>query len=277
MKQISVIFIFLLFLNGCATVERSGLTTIAQEEKKEMPVEVEAPLTKCRVGEKLTYTIRWLGIPMGTAEFHLSEITSLNGRDAYHIIYRGKSNSFASAFYKVDDEIHSYIDLENLCSLKFEKHLREGGYKLDEIIEYDQVNHKATYKSVRSIKKKRTTKDAEMAIPEKVQDPFSCLYYFRTLGAEKIKVGESISIIVNTDEKNWDLQIDILETKRLELLNMGVYDAVLLEPKAKFQGIFVRKGRMWVWVSTDQRRLPLILKTKVPIVGTIYATLEKIE
>jgi acetylornithine deacetylase/succinyl-diaminopimelate desuccinylase-like protein len=116
-----------------------------------------------------------------------------------------------------------------------------------------------------------------MAIPERAQDPFSCLYYFRTLSAEKIKVGQSVSIAVNTDEKNWDLDIDILETKHLEILSIGAYDAVLLEPKAKFQGIFVRKGRMWVWVSTDERRLPLILRTKIPIAGSIYASLEKIE
>lgn len=277
MKILTIILMSLLFINGCASVEHSGIIAIAKEKKEDSRIEIKAPLGSFPVGERLTYGIRWLGIPVGTVVFSIDEKTTLNGREVYHIIYSAKSNKFASTFYKVEDEIHTYIDAENLYPLRFEKHLREGAYRMDEIIEYDQANHQASYKSKRSIKKKRTTTELKVSIPPAVQDPLSCLYYFRRLNADKIKVGQSVSISVNTEEKNWDLEVEILETKHMELLNMGVYESVLVEPKAKFQGIFVRKGRMWIWLSTDERRLPLILKTKVPIVGTIYATLEKIE
>ncbi len=276
MKIIKIILGSLLFINGCATLEHSGIKTIALEKKEAGKIEIKAPLETLRVGEKLTYDITWLGFSVGTAVLLVKEITTLNGRQVYHIISTAKSNKFISSFYKVNDEIHSYIDTEYLYPLRFEKHLREGGYKVDEIVDYNQVNHEAIYKSERKIKRKVTTKDVKISIPEKVQDPFSCLYYFRTLGEEKIKVGKSISININTEEKNWELEVEILEIKNIELLNLGIYNAFLLEPKAKFQGIFVRKGRMWIWFSADEKRLPLILKTKVPVVGTIYAVLENI-
>jgi hypothetical protein len=277
MRILAVISISLLFINGCATVERSGIITIAKEKKDDSKIEIKTSLPGFRVGEKLTYSIRWLGLPVATAVFCIEEKTRLNGREVYHIIYTAKSNKFASTFYKVEDEIHTYIDVENLYPLRFEKHLREGGYRMDEIVEYDQVNHRASYKSERRIKKKRTITDVKISIPPASQDPLSCLYYFRRLNADKIKTGHSIPILVNTEEKNWELEVKILETKHIEVLNMGDYNAVLVEPTAKFQGIFVRKGRIWIWLSTDERRLPLILKTKVPVVGTIYAHLEKIE
>ncbi len=278
MKIIKMILISFLFINGCATVEHSGMQTIARETDGKIEIKIKSPLKNLRLGEKLTYNIRWFGIPVGTAVFWVCEKIELNGRQVYHVISTAKSNLFASTLYRVNDEMHTYLDCENLYSLKYEKHLREGSYIADEVVEYDQVNHQASYKSQRKSKNNKvTSKDITVPIPEAVQDPFSCLYYFRTIDADKIKAGQSVFIKVNTEEKNWDLEMAILETKRMELLNMGVFDAFLVEPKTKFQGIFVRKGRMWIWVSADERRLPLILKTKVPIVGTVYATLEKIE
>lgn len=277
MKIINLVLILLLFTNGCATLEHSGLTTIAWEKESQEKIEIKSPLKTLQVGEKLTYSVRWLGIPVGTAVLSVRQITTINGRPAYHVVSTAKSNKFISTFYRVDDTMQAYIDRENLYTLRFEKHQREGAYRADETIDYDQVNHTAVYESRREIKGKKTVKGAKMSIPEKVQDALSCLYYFRTLDGEQMKVGKSIFIKVNTEEKNWDLEVKILESKQMELLNMGAYDAFLVEPKAKFKGIFVRKGRMWIWVSADEKRIPLIVKTKIPVVGTIYVTLRKIE
>lgn len=277
MKIFKIILLAFLFISGCSTIESSGIKNIAVEIEHEEKLEVKPPLKMLRLGEKLTYGIYWLGIPVGTAVFNVKEISTLNGRRAYHIISTARSNKFCSTFYKVNDEIHTYIDEEKLHPLRFEKHLREGAYRVDEVVEYDQINHMASYKSKRQIKKKQTLKDIKMPIPEDAQDPFSCLYYFRSLDEKLLKEGQVVFMKVNTEGKNWDMEAEILKMERMELVGMGEYDAFLIEPKAKFEGIFVRKGRMWIWFSADERRLPLILRTKVPVVGSIYAVLEKEE
>ena len=92
-------------------------------------------------------------------------------------------------------------------------------------------------------------------------------------------MGKPVFIKVNTDEKNWDLEVKVLDKAHIEMRNMGAYEAVLAEPEAKFKGIFVRKGKMEIWFSADERRIPLLVNVHVPIplVGLVSVALEKIE
>jgi len=63
----------------------------------------------------------------------------------------------------------------------------------------------------------------------------------------------------------------------VNVANQGIFDAFLVEPLAKFKGIFLRKGKLWIWFSSDARRLPLVVKTKIPIVGYIVVVVTNIE
>lgn len=237
-------------------------------------VNIEHPLKAYRVGEKLTYGVRWMGIYVGQATLSVKETAELNGTHVYHIVSEARSNAFLDKIYKVRDEIHSYVDKEGLFSRKFEKHQREGRYKADEEIVYDYINKKGYYKSFTTKAPNIGTKEIELQ--GYVQDALSCLYYFRL---QDIDVGKTVFIKVNADEKDWDLEVKVLDKAHIEMRGMGVYEAVLVEPKAQFKGIFARKGRMEVWFSADRRRLPLLMNVHIPIplVGLVSVALEKIE
>jgi hypothetical protein len=62
----------------------------------------------------------------------------------------------------------------------------------------------------------------------------------------------------------------------MKLPGIGKLDLIQVEPLAKFEGLFVRKGRMWIWLTDDERRIPVLMKSKIPV-GSITAVLEKIE
>jgi len=196
-----------------------------------------------------------MGIPVGEASLHVKEIVTINGREAYHVIAKAGSNDFLDGFYKVEDEIHSYIDTEFFYTHRFEKHQREGRYKSDEVMDYDQVNHTARYESLLN----GTVKTME--IPPRVQDVVSSFYCFRL---EDMKPGDVVIMDVNADEKNWKLPIDVLEAVPLELRNRGVIDALKIEPKAKFKGLFVDRGRLLIYLSADKERVPLLIKIHTP-------------
>ena len=220
------------------------------------------------VGEKLTYILRWGLIPVGWATLHVKGIEELNGRKVYLIAMTAWSNSFLSAIYKVKDYVETYVDVESQCSRRFYKKQFEGGYQTNEEMLYDQENRHATYHSFRNGMTK------EMEIPANVQDALSSIYYFRTLPLEE---GKSVFMDVNADEKNWVLEVQILDLKKnWEVRRMGSFDAFYIEPLAKFKGMFERRGRVWVWVSADHRRLPLLVKSKVPF-GSVTGTLVKAE
>jgi hypothetical protein len=60
----------------------------------------------------------------------------------------------------------------------------------------------------------------------------------------------------------------------LELLWRGTFPCLVVEPVARFKGVLVRRGRVWLYVSVDPQRIPLFVKISTPwgpITGAIDA------
>ena len=93
-----------------------------------------------RIGEYFQFSIDWNGLNGGSSLMQVQNLQRVGGRRAYRIVSKTESNSFVSKFYKVRDRAESYIDAESLYSVRFIKHLREGGYKSDVDIRFDQAN-----------------------------------------------------------------------------------------------------------------------------------------
>jgi len=70
---------------------------------------------------------------------------------------------------------------------------------------------------------------------------------------------------VMTDEKLYELIIEAGRKERLSLAKYGRIDSLKIEPKGKFDGMFVRKGRMWLWVSDDPRYVIVRATASVPV------------
>jgi hypothetical protein len=224
----------------------------------------EAPSKKLFVGEKLTYSIRYLGIPVGKAESEVKEMAEINGRQAYHTEVNIRSAKILDLIYKVRDVHHSYLDAEKLHSLRYEKILKEGHYRADEVMEYDQEQHRATYFSRLNQSRK------EMLIPPNVQDQLSCGFWFRL---QEIRPHTRVGIAVNADEKNWDMEVKILNTTKIRLKGFGEREAVEVEPEIQYQGLFVKRGKIRGWIGLDERRIPLKMTVKIPVLGAVTAHL----
>jgi len=228
----------------------------------------QVPVSKIQVGEKLKFSIKWLGMEVGTAEVTVTGMENIRGREAYHIAAFARSNSLIDLIYPVRDEHHSYIDKEHLYSLRYEKILREGRYRADEVIEFDQENHKALHYSRKNGTKK------QVLLAKKAQDELSSAYWFRL---QPLAVDSTVHIPANADEKNWDLTVKILKKEKIKLGKLGNFEAFELEPSARFQGIFIRRGKIRGWISADDKRLPLMMKTKIPVLGTVTVKLVNYE
>jgi hypothetical protein len=53
---------------------------------------------------------------------------------------------------------------------------------------------------------------------------------------------------------------------------LGEFDTVVIKPLMKSEGIFDRKGDMYIWLTDDLRRIPVKMQSKVAV-GSITATL----
>jgi len=196
----------------------------------------------------------------------VEEITQVNERDAYHISVQVRSNKLIDLVYPVRDEHHTYVDVEHLHTLRYERKMRQGRYRADEFMVFDQVNHTARYESNRSGDVK------EMLIPVDVQDPLSSTFWFRI---QPLRPGETITIPVNADEKNWELAVKVENFETMKINGFGRRPVVRVIPEIKFQGLFVKRGEVSGWMSIDEYRIPLLMKTKVPLLGTISMVIKE--
>lgn len=235
----------------------------AKEAEKVFP-RSEKPATKLFLGEKIKFEISYLGITVGEAESEVKEIVQVNGRDAYHIEINIRSHSILDWIYKVRDTHHTYVDAEHFYSLRYEKKIKEGSYWTDESMEYDQDQHIGRFYSRKDNSRK------EMFIPQRVQDQISCCYWLRL---QEVKPDTKTLIPVNADEKNWDLEVVTHGVKEMKIKDVGVFQAVEVEPIILFEGFFVKRGKVRGWMSLDERRIPLVMKAKVPVLGEVVATL----
>jgi len=259
----SLIFVSIFLIPGCGGGVRYRIFGRGEE------IKIAPPLKELCVGEKFTYKAEWLGLDVGVLTLSIKEITQINGRQVYHIIATVDSPPIISKIYKVKDEISTYIDVEKLYPVRFEKRQREGGYKADEYTDFDQRKGRAYYFSRLNDSKK------EFDIPKKVQDPLSSLYYFRL---QELNGGRSVFANVNVDEKNYLLEAKIRRKGILNIKDVGEWEAFMVEPLPWFQGKIKRKAKATIWLSADQRRIPLLVTTtRIPLVGTITITLQKIE
>jgi hypothetical protein len=266
MRKEFLAFFLIFLLSGCGIVTKYRI--IENREKVEN-IEIESPQKRFQIGERFIYKAEWLGMDVGIARITVKEITQMNGREVYHIHATAETTPLVSKIYKVEDEISSYLDVEELYPVRFEMKQREGGHRSDGYIDFDQEEGIAFYFSRLNNSKK------EYSIPKKVQDPLSCMYYFRFQDAD---VGRSIFAEVNADEKNYLLEAKIWKKGIIKIKDVGEWDSFMVEPLPWFQGKVTRKAKATMWFSADEKRIPLLMVTSgIPFVGTVTITLQKIE
>ncbi len=211
-------------------------------------------------GERLVFALSWFNIPAGISVAEVKDAEDFHGKKMYRLSVISESNQTIDAFYKVRDSIFSYVFADTLASHAFIVHQKEGSYRGEKEIIFDYANKTAMFRKNENI--------SFHVIPDFVSDSLSAFYYFRT---KKLIVGKSITIDVFDDQKLWQVEVHVLGKERIQT-PAGVFDTILIKPLLKFEGIFQRKGDVYLWVTDDNRKMPVRMKSKV-IIGSIYADL----
>ncbi len=202
-------------------------------------------------GEKLVFRVIYLAAPAGIATLEVGEISEVDGTAVYRFLATANSSTLFSLFYRVKDRIESFVDVRNLEPVRFEKHLREGrSYRNDEITIFDRMRNVAR------------TEDREMEIPPGVQDSLSSLYYLRT---QTLEVGQTVSINVNADEKNYCVEVKVLREETVRKWGRNV-KTVVVQPilrDVRLGGILKEKGNVLIWLTDDEKRIPVFITAKV--------------
>ena len=207
----------------------------------------------------MRFDVNYEFITVGEAVMRINDTVYNNSRKCLEVNFTVDSKSFFDLVYKVRDRYRTYLDVEGLFPWKFEQHIREGGYTRDFIAEFDQINHVAK------------TSEGEHKIPPYVHDIMSAFYFARTVDYTNFKPGQKIHLQNFYKDSTYELDVRFKGRQEIEV-EAGRFKCIVIEPLAKEGGLFKSEGRVYVWLTDDERKIPVRVSSKVAI-GSIDSEL----
>jgi hypothetical protein len=229
----------------------------------------ETALLSFAPGETLNFEVTWSIFPAGEVTATLSKVRD-RGAEAYEIRSTARSLGFISLLFKVENEYRAYSKPDTLCSFRIAKKIHEGLRQKETEIIFDRVRKLAVLDERDLAKADTPLKHAENEIPLCVHDIVTSFYFARL---QPMEVGKQFDLAVNDGAKTYVVTAEVQARERLQT-PVGVRYAFRVEPKV-FGGLYKRRGRMLVWFSDDDQRLPLQVKAMLAM-GTLTATLRSV-
>ena len=225
------------------------------------------PNTAFSGGERLQYVVKWGLVTAGYSTLCIDGLEPVSGRPAYHIVSEARSGGMVSALYKVEDHNEAWLDKGAMVSVRYEKRINEGKYRIEESTLIDQPKRRFHLQSYRLDKNIYEQKEGNL--PPNVLDVLSSLYYVRVLPLE---IGQSYTMDVLSGDKVYPLDVKVKKRETIKV-PAGKFDTFLVEPLLRAPGIFIAKGKkLEVWITADGRRLPVRMRTEV-FIGHVSAEL----
>jgi Protein of unknown function (DUF3108) len=220
---------------------------------------IPAPRDPVKPGESLKFAVNWGIINGGNAYLEVPEVDTIDGRPVLHLVARAESNGFISRFYKVRNTIQSWWDRDGRYTLRYSEKRHEGKYRKNSEIVFDHETRTARYE------------DGEtFPVPPNVQDALSSFYYTRF---QALPIGGSIVFDYHAGKKSKPLEVRVIGREHVKV-PAGEFDCVAVEPVLKAGGIFRNEGRLVIWLTEDERRMPVLMKSKVTI-GSVSVVLQE--
>ena len=238
-----------------------SLTAARRADSLKSPRYRKVKNTAFDLGERLVFDVNYGFITAGEAVMHVAAFDTIAGRKTYRIQFTVNSLPSFSWIYRVEDRYLTFIDCESIAPLRFEQHIQEGSYRRDFTADFDQLNHIAR------------TSEGQYTIPEYVHDILSAFYYVRTVDFSGLKTGDTIKTYNFYKDTSHDLVVRLLGRQDLEV-GAGTFRSLVVEPLVKEGGLFKSEGRIVIWLTDDERKIPIRVNTKV-IIGSIDVELRE--
>ncbi|WCL49846.1 DUF3108 domain-containing protein [Leptospira sp. GIMC2001] len=248
------------------------------------------PETSSKYSEHLEYKIKWKYMVVGYSTLSRQENIYFEGNKVWMFESTARANAVIQTIFPVNDRIISLWDPKKSRSLWHEKNLSEGDYKRINQVHFNYEDKKAVWwqkqysgnvddRGLFTISPEWKFKNGVMdQVNENMYDILSLIHITRTNSQTQADRDE-FSIPIFDDSRISNVSIKIIGNQTIEMHVNGGYqnfDSILVEPKIETSGLFKSNGRIQVWVSNDERRIPLKVRAEVPNLGTVEANLFRI-
>lgn len=213
----------------------------------------EQVYAKPSVPERFVYYVYWAGIRAGMATF-VSERTG----EGLTIQSRATSATFISLFYKVEDIARSTLYKDKFPSSYILK-VKEGRHRRDRAVYFGVKPQRGPQKVTFTNRLKNENK--VFHLEKQAFDPLSGFYEIRK---RPLKIGTSEYLDVFDSKKLWNVEVKVLRKERIQIPS-GKFDTIVIKPLLRSDGLFMKKGEFTIWLTDDEKRIPVMVKSKVKI------------
>lgn len=203
---------------------------------------------------KIYYTLAGAYVGAGEATFK-NELAVYDGKPCYHLSGEGHTYSSYDWFFKVRDLYESYVDTATLLPMQFKRKVEEGSNRI-----FNSVVFNRTYQ-------RATSTNGVFKIPDCIQDVLSSIYYARNIDFSSFKVNDRHHFNIFLDDTVEPVYVEYLGKFKLKT-KYGTYNTIKFRPKLLAGTIFKGGNEMVVYVTDDDKKIPVYVETPI-IVGKI--------
>ena len=213
------------------------------------------------VGERLRYSMEFSVMRAGRSEMSIVGVDSSFGRPAFHFRSRVKSTRTVDLIYKVRDVIEAWFDVSGLYSWRYDRYVREGGYRSRKFFDY---NHRTGWASVSN---ENGPKGVVRFTPFS-HNIISALYWVR---CQPLEAGVDLRVPLHDQSVQYPLTVKVYGIEEVKV-PAGTFRCWKVEPVIESEGLFKMAGRLLVWLTDDDLRIPVMMASKIPV-GSIVGRL----
>jgi hypothetical protein len=210
------------------------------------------------VGEKLSYSAKLGMLNLGAGSLEVASIDTVRGVESYRLRFRLRGKN---AFYELDDVLESWVGTSDLISRRF----------LQDFVENDKSTKRAYEIYPDSGFFRQHGRDTTFPTPAEPLDDAGFFYFVRVT---PLQVGKTYKYDRYFRKDKNPVTIEVLKREKLELPDGTKVACLVLHPVIDTKGLFSKRSETRIWLTDDERRIPVQVRTKFPF-GTITLRLKE--
>ena len=217
-----------------------------------LPLEAQSARVPFSPGEEATYQVKLGALSVGRGSLSVRGIVDVHGQPTFHTIM---TLAGGNALVRVNNRFESWIDTRGLFSRRFHQNQHEARFRRNRT--YDFFPESRTFR--------RENGETGSIPTSQPLDDLSFIYFARTLPLE---VGSTYTL---PRYFKADGNPVVLEVVRRETVNVpaGRFNTIVVRPVIRTDGLFGEGGRAEVFFSDDEHRIPVLIRSRVPVLGSL--------
>jgi hypothetical protein len=209
------------------------------------------------VGEKLGYSAKLGMLTLGSGTLEVASVDTVRGVESFRFRFRLQGKTM---FYSLDDVLESWVGTKDLMSRRFVQDFVENGKPMRR--RYEIFPDSGFFRE--------QGRDTTFATPNEPLDDAAFFYFVRLT---PLQVGQKYTYNRYFRKDKNPVRIEVLKREKMDLPDGTEVQCLVLHPTIDTRGLFSKRSETRIWLTDDERRLPVQIRTKFPF-GTITLRLK---